>query len=70
MVDEMKFYKNGKELDPSGHVSAWYNGEPGSGRWSEDDDILMAARKSTERVQNMPVDLDGWKEFVESYIPE
>ena len=70
MVDEMKFYKNGKELDPSGHVSAWYNGEPGSGRWSEDDNILMAARKSTERVQNMPVDLDGWKEFVESYIPE
>lgn len=68
MVDEMKFYKNGKELDPNGHVSAWYSGEPGVGRWSQDDDILMAARKSTERIQNMPVDLDGWKEFVESYI--
>jgi hypothetical protein len=70
MVDEMKFFKNGKEIDPSGHVSAWYSGEPNIGRWSEDDDILMTARKSTERVQNMPVDLDGWKAFVESYIPE
>ena len=68
MVDEMKFYKNGKEIDPNDHVSAWYVGESNTGRWSEEDDILMAARKNSERVQNLPVDLDGWKEFVESVI--
>lgn len=67
LVDEMKFFKNGTPLDPSGDVSSWYNGEPGTGRWSEEDDILIQARNSVERVQNTPVDLDGWKEFVESY---
>lgn len=69
MVDEVKFFKNGHPIDPSGSVSSWYTGESGTGRWSEEDDILMRSRNSVERVQNMPVDLDGWKDFVESYSP-
>lgn len=69
MVDEVKFFKNGEPIDPSGNVSSWYSGEPGTGRWSEEDDILMRARKTVERVQNAPVDLEGWKNFVESYNP-
>ena len=67
MVDEAKFFKNGKPIDPNGHYSAWYVGEPGLGRWSDDDDHLVRTRTSVERVQTMPVDLDGWKDFVESY---
>ena len=67
MVDECKFFKNGKPVDPSGHYSAWYVGEPGVGRWSEEDDRLVRTRTSVERVQTAPVDLEGWKDFVESY---
>lgn len=67
MVDEMKFFKNGQPIDPSGQPSSWYSGEPGTGRWSEEDDIEMAVRKGTARVLNLPVDLDGWKDFVQSY---
>ena len=69
MVDEVKFCKNGEPIDPSESVSSWYSGEPGTGRWSEEDDILMRSRKNVERVQNLPVDLEGWKNFVESYNP-
>lgn len=67
MVDEMKFFKNGKPIDPDGQPSSWYSGEPGTGRWSMENDILMKARKETVRVTNLPVDLEGWKDFVESY---
>lgn len=67
MVDEVKFLKNKHEIDPSNHTSAWYSGEPGSGRWSEEDDIIMRIRNSTERITNLPVDMEGWKNFVESY---
>lgn len=67
MVDEMKFFKNGKPIDPDGQPSSWYSGEPGTGRWSMENDILMKARKETVRVTNFPVDLEGWKDFVESY---
>lgn len=64
MVDEVKFFKNGQPIDPNGHASVWFSGEPGSGRWSEEDDILMRARKDATRVKNYPVDLDGWKAYI------
>lgn len=67
MVDEVKFFKNGEPIDPSGQASSWYSGEPGTGRWSEEDDIIMRSRKNSSRVTNIPVDLDGWKDYVESY---
>lgn len=62
MVDEVKFFKNGQPIDPNGHASVWFSGEPGTGRWSEEDDIIMRARKEAVRVKNYPVDLDAWKE--------
>ena len=68
MVDEAIFYKNGKPIDPVDHYSMWYNGEPGVGRWSEEDDILFRTRTATENVQ-YPIDLEGWKDYVQSYIP-
>lgn len=69
LVDEVKFFRNGKPIDPSDDPSHWISGEPGTGRWSEEDDILMATRKGSARIQSMPVDLDGWKDFVESTSP-
>ena len=63
MIDEMKFFKNGEPIDPNGHASVWYTGEPGLGRWSEEDDILMKARRKTEHIVNNPVDFEGWKEY-------
>jgi len=69
LVDEMKFFLNGQELDPSGNHSSWISGEPGTGRWDQEDDVLMKARKGSARVTSAPVDLDGWKDFVESYTP-
>lgn len=67
MVDEVKLFKNGKEIDPNDHSSIWYSGEPGTGRWSEEDDILMRIRKENARVSNPPIDLNGWKDFIISY---
>lgn len=67
IVDEMKFFKNGKPIDPSGDPSSWYSGEPGTGRWSEEDEVIMKIRNGTATIVNNPVDLDGWKDFVESY---
>jgi hypothetical protein len=67
IVDEMKFFKNGKEIDPSGDTSSWYPGEVGSGRWESEEDILMMARKAKSNVNHGKVDLDGWKNYVESY---
>ena len=69
MSDEMKFFKNGEPVDPTGHESMWYSGEPGTGRWSNEDDVLMKTRTGTVRVQNAPVDTEGWKDYVESYNP-
>jgi len=69
LVDEVKLSKNGTPLDPNGHSSVWFSGEPGTGRWSEEDDILMRNRKSFERIQTKTADLEGWKDFVESYVP-
>lgn len=69
LVDEAKFFKNGKAVDPSGDPSSWYSGESGTGRWSEEDDILMRARSESVRVKNPPVDTESWKNFVRSYTP-
>jgi hypothetical protein len=66
MVDEMKFYKNGKEIDPTNHTSMWYNGEPGSGRYSDDEEVIFRTRIGTEKV-NLKIDMEGWKDYVESY---
>ena len=70
MVDEMKFYKNGKEIDPSDHTSAFYIGEPGSGRWTDDADFIMRRRIGSERIKNNPVDLEGWKDLVEVNVEQ
>lgn len=66
MSDEAKFYLNGKPID-SDEGSMWYSGDPGSGRWSEDDDVLMRVRTENARVINAPVDTEYWKELVPSY---
>lgn len=68
-VDEMKFFKNGEDLDPSGDYPSWYSGEPGTGRWIEEDNVLMQYRKGTMRVKGKPVDTEGWKDYVKSYMP-
>ncbi|MCM1439515.1 MAG: hypothetical protein NC131_10005 [Roseburia sp.] len=69
LYDEMIFFRNGEPLDPgSSDPSHWIPGEPDTGRWSEDDDILMQIREGSTRVKSAPVDLDGWKEFVPSAI--
>ena len=70
LVDEVKLFLNGEPVDPPDQYAYWRPGETGTGRWSNDEEILMRARKNTERVSNLPVDLDGWKDFVESYNGE
>ena len=62
MYDEVKLFKNGKPIDPNDFSSVWISGEPGNGRWSEDDDILMRSRKESTRVILAPIDFDAWKE--------
>lgn len=63
MIDEVKCFKNGKPLDdPDG--SMWRTGEPGAGRWSDEEDTLMKAREKNIRIHSEPVDIDGWKDFV------
>lgn len=63
IVDEVKLYLNGSSLDPSGYHAYWRPGEGNVGRWSEEDDILMKIRKSSERVYPGTVDYDGWKSY-------
>ena len=67
LVDEVKFFKNGKPIDSDDQHSHWIPGESGIGRWSEEDDYLMKIRRGNARITNAPVDLDGWKDFVPSY---
>ena len=67
MVDEMKFFKNGKEIDPSRHTSAFYVGEHETGRWEHDHDFILKTRMNNERVSNIPYDTEGWKDYIESY---
>lgn len=65
--DEIKFFKNGEPLDPNNHYSSWYTGDPGTGRWDQEDDIIMRTRKNICNIKNYPVDFEGWKDYVESY---
>lgn len=67
MSDEVKFFKNGESIDPSGQYASWYSGDPGTGRWEQEDDVLMRARKDIINVTNLPIDFEGWKDYVESY---
>ena len=69
LVDECKFLKNGKDIDPSGQASNWYSGEAGVGRYADDTDHTDASYNGTSRIQNSSVDTEGWKDFVESYNP-
>lgn len=69
LFDEMKFYKNGKPIE-SEDGSMWHTGEPGAGRWSEEDEVLMKVRKGNKQIPNVQYDLDGWKDYVESYVQE
>ena len=66
MGDEMLFKKNGTDIDPVGHESTWYAGDPSEGRYSDDDVAVFRTRTGTSTM-NVNVDLDGWVDFVESY---
>ena len=71
MTDELKFYKNNEEIDPKINPSAWFIGESGLGRWSNEDDFIMKTRTSNIRVKNLyNLDLTKWKAYVESYIKD
>jgi hypothetical protein len=69
MIDECKFFKNGKEVDPSGQSSSWISGEVGVGRYIDDSDHTKSSYKGTDRVLYAPVDTEAWKMHVESYNP-
>ena len=69
MTDELKFFKNNEEIDPKVNPSAWFIGESGLGRWSNEDDFIMKTRTSNIRVKNLyNLDLTKWKNYVESYL--
>lgn len=67
MVDEVKFFKNGEPVDPNGNESMWYVGESNNGRYSNEEEIIFKAREKLAKIQNQQVDLNGWKNYVESY---
>lgn len=69
LTDEMKFFINGTEFDPDGQPSYWISGEANSGRWSDDMEYLIAARKEHAKIAGIQYDTEGWKDFVESYNP-
>ena len=76
MSDEARFFLDGKDIDGTDgsypqYKSYWYPGEGGSGRWTAEDDFLMKTRLANQRVKlGYELDLEGWKEYVESYNPE
>ena len=69
IVDEAKFFKNGKETDPDGNISYWRAGEVNIGRWANDEDFISKTRTSTERIKSNKIDKNSWKEFVETNKP-
>lgn len=69
LSDEMKFFRNKTEFDPDGQPSYWIPGEGNSGRWSDDMEWLIAARKEHATIAGVQYDMEGWKDFVESYNP-
>lgn len=67
--EELKFFKNGNEVDPSNKPSLWFIGESDQGRWSDENDFIYKTRNSKERAINAyKFDFESWKNFVESYI--
>lgn len=67
LSDEMKFFKNGAEIDPDGQPSYWIPGEGESGRWSDDMTWLISARKKFAGIRGINYDMNGWMDYVESY---
>ena len=62
LSDEIKVFKNGKDLDKA----EWRPGEANSGRWESDEDIIMRARKESYKVPHVSIDTEYWKNLVES----
>jgi hypothetical protein len=74
LVDEAKFYLNGKEIDPPGPSSSpgpqfWYQGEDSIGRFDDELDRQEAGYDHVMAHQEPIVDTEGWKDFVESFSP-
>lgn len=59
LYDEAKFFLNGKDVDPSGGPTTWLPGEH----------TKLYDDKDETHVDSLPVDLEGWKNYVESYTP-
>ena len=65
ITDEVKLFINHTNNDPSGNHSYWRSGDPNTGRWSEEDNIIMRTEKSIEQINDGNIDMEGWKDFVE-----
>ena len=65
MVDEAKFFLNGREEEPDGRLSFWLSGEEGVGRFDMEHDRRDAAYDGIQQIKSPKIDIDGWKEFVE-----
>lgn len=66
LVDECKWFKNGKEIDPDSQPSTWTSGEPGTGRWDDEMNYLMKIRRGNTNITKNKIDMDGWKDFIPS----
>ena len=67
--EELKFFKNGIEMDPNEKPSLWFIGQSNQGRWSDENDFIYKTRDSKQRIINAyNFDFEYWKNFVESYI--
>ena len=61
MIDEIKIYKNGKEMD-----KAEFRSGEDSGRWENEERIIMRARTAPFTVLSKKMDTNYWKNLVES----
>jgi len=66
LVDECKWFKNGKEIDPDSQPSTWTSGEPGTGRWDDEMNYLMKIRRGNANITKNKIDMDGWKDHIPS----
>ena len=57
LIDMAKFYKNGEILDSAGDNPIWFNG---------DNNMSVGSLLN----QPKPADLEAWKDFVESSVPD
>jgi hypothetical protein len=73
LVDEAKFYLNGADVDAGtdgrGAPQFWLTGEEDVGRFDVSTDRHDQMYDHVLAHQPIPVDEEGWKEFVESYVP-